>query len=164
MESFAGKPTSGLEIGAYEGRSTCWLFENILTHADSTLQVVDPFEAFDGLAGDYKPRFLSNTKPYAAKIKLFEGNSRQFFNTSEFEYDFAIIDGSHKSEDVANDIRHVWDLLKTGGVMICDDFEWQGQGHVGCTDADKPKIAILEFLDKYHPEILHRDYQVIVRK
>jgi hypothetical protein len=36
-------PTKALEVGSFEGRSALWMLENLLTHPDSTLTVVDTF-------------------------------------------------------------------------------------------------------------------------
>src|SRR5262245_61789217 len=41
--SFAGRPTRMLEIGSYEGRSTVWFLQNVLTDAASRLVCVDIF-------------------------------------------------------------------------------------------------------------------------
>ena len=35
---------SFLEIGAFEGRATLWLLNNILTHSSSGITCIDPFE------------------------------------------------------------------------------------------------------------------------
>jgi predicted O-methyltransferase YrrM len=39
-----------------------------------------------------------------------------------FEADLIYIDGSHEYEDVLRDIDDYWPLLKSGGVMLLDDF------------------------------------------
>lgn len=43
LAPFKGQPVTALEIGSYEGRSACWLLENILTHPDARLLCVDTF-------------------------------------------------------------------------------------------------------------------------
>lgn len=44
LSQFIGAPNiSAMEIGAFEGRSTRWFLENILTGKGSTIFVVDPF-------------------------------------------------------------------------------------------------------------------------
>src|SRR5947209_18253353 len=43
---FAGCPDLAfLEIGSFEGKSTCWLLQNILTHETSRITCVDVFQA-----------------------------------------------------------------------------------------------------------------------
>jgi len=55
-----------------------------------------------------------------------------------------------------------WDLLKVGGVMAFDDYEWTHP------DGDKyaPKLAIDSFLNVYSPylEEINRGWQIWVRK
>ena len=40
--------------------------------------------------------------------------------------DFIYIDGSHDEEDVASDLRGYWGLLREGGVLFGDDYDWPG--------------------------------------
>ncbi len=68
-----------LEIGVFEGRSTVWLLENILTHPSSTLTYVDTFaggaehESQD--LTDLESRFRANTEPHRAKLVARKGRS-----------------------------------------------------------------------------------------
>ncbi len=166
LEPYRGKPASGIEIGVYEGRSTCWLFENILTHSDARLWCLDTFESFDGIEGDYLERFEDNTGQYEDRINLDYGLSQDFLREIPIThpYDFAIIDGSHAAKDVLADSVLVWDWLKPGGIIIWDDYEWLGFGHAQCAETDKPRIAIDAFVSVYRPEILQSGYQLICRK
>lgn len=153
----------------YEGRSTCWLFDNILTHPESWVWCIDTFEAFDGLPADYETRFDANVESYRNRIYISRQESNRILrNTAPITlsplYDFAVIDGSHAAKDVLTDAVLVWDLLKSGGVMIFDDYAWTGQGHEHCTEQDKPRLALDAFVEIYQPEILHKGYQLIVRK
>lgn len=72
LEEFRGR--SGLrvlEIGGFEGRSTCWLLENVLTGEGSTIDCIDTFA--DGMRHRYRGivmaaarfRFEANTGPVA---------------------------------------------------------------------------------------------------
>src|SRR5262245_2089799 len=55
LAEFNGKPRiRALEIGSFEGRSTTWLLENVLTGETSHIDCIDPFR------DDYYGRFLSN--------------------------------------------------------------------------------------------------------
>ena len=148
----------------YEGRSTCWLFENILTHPEAQLWCIDPFQEFDGLPADYLPRWFDNVKPFAHRILMSSTTSQNALRHGSSIYSFAIIDGSHKAKDVLADAVMSWELLERGGVMIFDDYAWLGQGHERCTEQDKPRLALDAFVEIYQPEILHKEYQLIVRK
>ena len=166
MGPFAGQPVCGIEIGVYEGRSTCWLFENILTHPKSRLICIDPFAAFDGITESYRARFIENTEPHCEKIILLTGTSQQELpQLHDFgKIDFVIVDGSHKASDVLFDAVVGWNLLRRGGVMIFDDYAWTGQGHEICNEQDKPRIALDAFVNICAPEVLHKGYQLIILK
>ncbi|WP_162666955.1 class I SAM-dependent methyltransferase [Gemmata massiliana] len=43
LAPLVGKPVRALEIGVFEGRSTVWLLENVLTHPDVSLTWTDTF-------------------------------------------------------------------------------------------------------------------------
>jgi hypothetical protein len=55
-----------------------------------------------------------------------------------------------------------WVLLKEGGIMIFDDYEWEPDK----PPEERPQIAIDIFLRgfRHQVELLHKGYQVIVRK
>ena len=67
--------------------------------------------------------------------------------------DFVYIDGSHHAHAVLSDLVHAFGLLKTGGLIVCDDYLWTA------TDADpgdvlaRPKIAIDAFTTIYARKI-----------
>lgn len=117
------------------------------------------------MPGDYRPRFEQNTEPYQSKIILrADASGYALRDTPDNSSSFAIVDGSHQAADVLEDAVLSWRLLKSGGVMIFDDYAWTGQGHANCAETDKPRIAVNAFIDVYRPEILQMGYQAIVRK
>jgi predicted O-methyltransferase YrrM len=103
------------------------------------------------------------------KNKIFKltGYSKDVLRTLPANsYDFVYIDGSHVAMDVLTDAVLVWDLMKPGGTIIFDDYEWPGIPAGSLGPAHLPKTAVDAFLDVYEPyiDILHKGYQVIVRK
>lgn len=112
-----------LEIGSFEGRSTLWLCENILTADDSRIDCLDLF-AHDPVYGDYHARFRQNTAAHAHKIREYPGYSFDGLRKVEGEYDIVYIDGWHSAFGALADGVMSWPLLKTGGVMIFDDYLW----------------------------------------
>jgi len=57
----AGRPgLRVLEVGAYEGRFSVWLLQNLATHESSRLTVVDPWEALHPPFGACRRRFFRN--------------------------------------------------------------------------------------------------------
>jgi predicted O-methyltransferase YrrM len=161
-----------LEIGSFEGRSTCWLMDNILTGDECSITCIDIFE------DDYQQqnneieinsvydRFLHNTKEYGDKvihIKDKSNNALILPSVREKKYDFIYIDGCHESKEVLEDAILSWELLKQKGIMIFDDYGWGAN----ITDINmKPKIAIESFINCYRKklEILQIDYQVVLFK
>lgn len=171
LSHLKGKPDLFfLEIGCFEGRATVWLLENILTHERSGIQVVDTFEgsiehhdrgmSFSGV----KERFLENISPYTEKVEIFEGTSAEYFSkTPPQAFDFVYVDGSHQAPDVLLDAVFSFSDLKSGGIMIFDDYEWNAYPQ----DMNKnPKPAIDAFISIYKEkiEVIHKQYQVAIRK
>jgi predicted O-methyltransferase YrrM len=112
-----------LEIGSFEGRSTLWLCQNILTGANARIDCVDLF-APDPVYGDYHARFRHNTAAFADRITEHAGYSFDSLRRIEGEFDFIYIDGWHSAFGALADGVMTWPLLKVGGVMIFDDYLW----------------------------------------
>jgi hypothetical protein len=77
-------------------------------------------------------------------------------------FDAISIGGSHRAADVLMDALSAWRILKPGGTMIFEDYEW-GRN---CAPAERPGPAIDLFLETVGARAasLHRGYQVIIRK
>lgn len=112
-----------LEIGSFEGRSTLWLCENILTADDCRIDCVDLF-AQDPVYGDYHARFRRNLAAHAHKVVEHAGYSFDALRRVEGEFDIVYIDGWHSAFGALADGVMSWPLLKVGGVMIFDDYLW----------------------------------------
>ncbi|MCK5017781.1 MAG: class I SAM-dependent methyltransferase [Candidatus Peribacteraceae bacterium] len=177
LSEFYDKPNlKFLEIGSYEGRSTCWLLDNILTAEGSTIHCFDLFEgcAAQGVWSEelynrydmsgVLVNFLNNTDVYGNKVKLHIGVSQRLLRGlgGDAEYDFVYVDGSHIASDVLEDTVLAFRLLKSGGIMILDDYTWEFFD----SPLRHPKLGIDAFLSVYECqyEILHKDQQIILRK
>ena len=153
-----------LEIGAFEGRSMLWMFENVLTDPSSRVTVVDVF------MGDYEQTFDDNlaASGFADRVTKIKGPSGQVLRAmTEPRFDVIYIDGSHTADDVLADAVLAWDLLELGGLLIFDDYEWKGRVDGGQLPLElRPRLSIDAFLTAHRAELelVHRDYQVIVRK
>jgi len=124
LSDFRGKPElRALEIGSFEGRSTIWLCENILTSATSSVDCADFFQ-HDPIYGDYHARFRKNTAPWREKINEYAGPSFDALRRVNGPYDIVYIDGWHSAFGALADGVMSWPLLKVGGVMIFDDYLW----------------------------------------
>lgn len=176
LDRYKGQPgVQALEIGSYEGRSTIWLLENILTHETAHIDCIDTFEGsveHERMGLDLTNllnRFLSNTERYTKKIRCFRGRSQDVLHGPDFgpyemeTYDFIYIDGSHKAADVLADAVLSFPLLKVGGLMIFDDYGWNGGGP---TQFDNPKLGVDAFYSAYRNQLkrAHISYQAIFER
>jgi hypothetical protein len=177
LARFAGRPgLSFLEVGSFEGKSTCWLLQNILTHETSRMTCIDVFyeeksqgsydtTGLDSYAMSLEDRFEHNVRQTGARdrVKKVVGLSGAMLRTLEpSSYDFIYIDGSHIAADVLEDAVLAWQLLKPGGVMTFDDYLWQEhQDPLLC-----PQLAIDAFLKVFEGRyrLLHQAYQVTLEK
>ena len=162
LAGLAHKPgVNALEVGTYEGRSAIWFLENILTGPSSSITCIDIFD------GPYERTFDRNVSGFGARVKKIRAPSQHALRSLKlYSYDFAYIDGSHVAKDVLVDALLTWDLIKPGGFIIFDDYQWEGLSDQLRGEAYRPKIAIEAFLRVMEPyiEVVHSGYQVIVRK
>lgn len=161
LSPYAGRPgLHYLEVGVFEGRSAVWMLENVLTHPSSTLTGIDLFP------GDLQDHYLANLRlsGYAQKARTIKGRSQRELRRLEPDsYDIIYIDGGHTADMVLADAVLCWELLKTGGLLIFDDYQWKRETY---PDELRPGMAIDAFITAYrnYLEIVHREYQAIVRK
>jgi predicted O-methyltransferase YrrM len=162
-----------LEIGSYEGRSTRWLLENVLTHATSRIYCIDTWQGNMEHHEDnhnmsmVRKNFLHNIRPYKKKVTCFINPSQEvirnnpgIFRTERF--DFIYIDGSHVASDVLEDAIYSFRLLKQGGLLLFDDYIWDRYQEVELN----PRLAIDCWLAcfKGQYQLLHKETQVCVMK
>lgn len=165
LAAFRGKPNLHyLEIGAFEGRSIIWMLENILTDPSSRVTAIDVFMP------EYEPTFDANMAASGAgdRITKLVGPSQARLRPLEpNSFDIIYVDGSHTADDVLADAVLAWPLLREGGLMIFDDYDWTGRTNASPLPLELlPLMAIDAFITAYRNEIdvLHHDYQVIVRR
>jgi hypothetical protein len=158
-----------LEVGVFEGRTTLWFHENILTSYRSSHWAVDTFEGGEDQreAGvdctNLLEKFNENIKPYRHHEMICVGKSKDILPRIVYHYfDIIYIDGSHVADDTYNDICLSWPLLQPLGVLMMDDYEWTGDPSV----ERRPKVAIDRWLSendgKYR--LLHKGSIVIVER
>lgn len=151
-----------LEIGVFEGMSTCWLASK---YPNSILDVIDTFKGSmeNGVVDNLLDRFLTNITPFKNRINVHIGES--YVHTRQFKKDFfdmIYVDGSHQAKDVLIDAIQSFYSLKQGGVMVFDDYEWHAYPDPNLC----PQKGIDIFLDLFSDNlnIIHKDYQVIIIK
>ncbi len=167
LARFRGKRCRFMEIGCFEGRSTVWMLEKILTHPEAQIVCIDPFiidtDASIDTAGAER-RFRANTKPWEDKVTLMVRRSEDVLPKFRSTFDFIYIDGSHLSSDVYLDGILSWPLLNPGGLMVFDDYFfdmpiWKGhEWKKTCHGIEKALDAINGY------SIIHKSHQVAVLK
>jgi hypothetical protein len=172
------KPKKILEIGSFEGASTCYLIQNLSKDNPIEIHCIDPWKLETDKVGDLwdsncldipedvnmsnvEKRFRNNTDIAIEKsvnkvdLKIYKG-----FSADELSkmlavgmrdyFDFIYIDGGHQGPDVLTDAVLSFRLLKVGGVIVFDDYLWQ----VGKKDLISiPKLAIDSFVNIYSAKI-----------
>jgi len=161
-----------LEIGSWEGRSTCWLIDNIMTHESSRITCVDTFEGsleHNSYESSYirsiEERFdfnIARTQCLEKVQKIVGKSSEALRNLPLNSYDLAYIDGSHVASDVLEDTILVWSLVKVGGYIIFDDYLFGFLEHPEWNTKIGIDAFINVFKDKFR--IVHKAYQIIIEK
>lgn len=134
LRAYAGQPMTALQIGAYTGDATEWLFENVLTHPDSKLVDVDPWTGSDEPAHE-KLDWKSVEETYLARhqdkidsgrLEVFKGTSDEFFGSEAGRrgFHFIYIDGNHEAAPVLRDGMNAVHRVGVGGIVAFDDYLW----------------------------------------
>ena len=158
MEVIGDQRKEFLEIGSYEGRSTCWLMQNGL-QKEGNIVCVDPYEGMP----DIEKRFWDNVREANTNkqiVSLFAAKSNRVLaelTIQKQKYDFIYIDGDHAPEIALTDACMAWNLLRSGGVMLFDDYEYP---------QEPTKRGIDAFLSAFEGQfdMVLKNYQLAVRK
>jgi hypothetical protein len=160
-----------LQLGCFTGDASVWLLENILTGSGSVLIDVDTWKGAENEPIQTKMDFDDVFYTYRAKTDHF--HNRLFNQITTFgylskhsyikRYDFIYVDAHHTSASAFLDSELSWPLLKSGGILAIDDYEWQ---HPDGVEIHAPKLGIHMFLDRHEGEFteLVRNSQVWIRK
>ena len=155
------KPKKILEIGSYEGASTCFLIDTLSLYHDSfEIYVIDTWDG--GVEHKemkinmklVEERFHKNTslaiKNTSKKIELVTFKDKSINALSKLitiqksnYFDFIYIDGSHMATDVLSDAILSFELLKINGIIGFDDYLWKLPNSNNLLT--NPKIAIDSF-------------------
>jgi predicted O-methyltransferase YrrM len=167
-----GTPCKGMELGTFQGSSAEWFLDNICTHKDSFLYCVDTFEGSDEhhlhgidvsqnyeIAQERLARFPNKDFKVSMSHKhmLFE------LGADHGNFDFLYVDADHSARGCLRDAVIGFELLKVGGIMIFDDYQWTALPK----EIDRPKMAVDAFMNCYAKEmelLPGRGYQVALKK
>lgn len=181
-------PSTILEIGSYEGRSTCFLIDSLAAARSLEVHCIDTWEGgsehqpggvADGIDMEgVRSRFETNTQLAIRKatnhvdLVIHHGTSdthlsRMLAFGKQGYFDLIYVDGSHQAPDVLCDAVLGFRLLRTGGVMVFDDYLWSEFSTQECDPLRCPKPAIDAFVNLHQRklEILQLPlYQLYVKK
>lgn len=162
-------PTRILEIGSFEGASTCYLINKLALFKDVEIHCVDTWEGgieHQELGGSatnmsaVEMRFKNNTKKAIQEAKnkveltIHKGFSDMILSKllsdgKQNYFDFVYVDGSHQSPDVLCDALLSFRLLNIKGLIAFDDYLWQEDLSYGVDPIRCPKPAIDAFTNIY---------------
>jgi predicted O-methyltransferase YrrM len=152
-----------LELGVFEGRSTCWLLQNHCKTPESSIVAIDSFQGgieHQGMElGTLRKRFEANiaTVESPAQVEIREGFSlpqlAKLIAEGYQRFDFISIDASHQAPDVLGDAVLGFELLKPGGVMAFDDYIWSPMRPGTENPLLLPKAAIDAFTTLFSQKI-----------
>jgi len=150
LRSFAGKPIRCLQIGAYTGDASVWIYDNLLKNSMNWSTVESLYDSKTKEGQDLK------------KIFKYKGTSDSFFKNNRQMYDFIYVDGDHTAYGVLKDAVASYECLNVGGIIAFDDYQWSA----GLGPLKEPKMAIDAFGSIYRDrlELVLQDYQCWYRK
>ncbi|WP_322418577.1 class I SAM-dependent methyltransferase [Mesorhizobium huakuii] len=160
-----------LEIGSWEGRSAIFFLNYF---GKCRLTCIDTFggspehalrhKSSDQLA-HVEQRFDSNLAAFGERLEKIKSPSSQALArliTDERRFDIVYVDGSHHSADVQSDAVFSWPMVRDGGIVIFDDYEWT----LLADEVERPKLGIDSFLSVHAGQYreLYRGEQIIIQK
>jgi predicted O-methyltransferase YrrM len=152
-----------LEIGSHEGRSACWMLENMLSDTGA-MTCIDPFadRPVTAFAEDSIPEDRTIETRFRANIAEVKG-ADQTVNVmvdlsfpalaqlivNKQQYDFIYVDGTHHADEVLADAVMCFGMLQSGGVMLFDDYLWEDDPrHLG-----RCKASIDAFVNMFYDRL-----------
>jgi len=131
-----------LEIGSYEGNSALFIANSFKF---SKIYCVDNWVGTQEYTNhnfqNIENNFDYNVKNYN-NINKIKDRSDNFFFKNNFFFDIIYIDGYHLGSQVYKDCINSWKFLKKDGLLICDDYIWNGYEDI----KENPCFAINKFL------------------
>jgi hypothetical protein len=129
---FAGKPIYYVEIGCWAGASAEWVGQNILTHPQSRGLGIDPYPS-EPLHPSAEIHLIKNCA--SARLEFMSDRWTWQYRPSQEVLaelitetidrpwiDVLYIDGNHEAHNVLIDFALCWPMLKTGALVIFDDY------------------------------------------
>jgi len=175
-------PTRILEIGSYEGASTCYLISKLASQKEIEIHCIDTWgggvEHKEVNMDLVEARFHHNTQhatktaKHSVKLNIHKGFSdyvlcKLLTEKKKNYFDFIYVDGSHQAPDVLCDALIGFRLLRNQGVIVFDDYLWRESLPNDVDPIRCPKIAVDAFTNIYCRKIRILSaqlYQLYVQK
>lgn len=156
-----------IEIGCYEGRSSCWFLQN--EHFKNVeMYFIDIWEE-DSLYNTFNNN-INECKTEKQNIHVIRNASDIALSDLLIEhknsFDFIYVDGSHQPDQVYRDGCSSFQLLKSNGILLFDDYLIDYTNSPEYSYYGSPKDGVDQFLleNKNELEVILFDYQVMIRK
>lgn len=159
---FAGRADiKALEIGSLEGRSAVWILRHVLTGPGASLTCVDMFDV-----PIVERNFDYNTKAagVADRVIKEKGTSSSVLaRLPPLSFDLIYVDAAHDAAGVLMDTVQAWRLLKSGGLIVFDDYLLPIYTSYG---KDGPKNGIDAFVSIFARflSVIDQGWQMFVEK
>ena len=171
MQALEGRTARVLEIGAFEGLSTCFVLWRL---PDATVTAVDTFAgSAEQVARDLLPNgslehvFDANVaRVDGTRARKLVGDSKRVvldLHAEHARFDFVYVDGSHLALDVLIDAALSWSLLTVEGFLVFDDYGWSAVGPDPLLRPGPAIDAFLELVDGRY-EVVSKGTQLALRK
>jgi len=162
-----GLPNTMIEIGCFEGITTCWIADTAKIHnEDFKIYAIDPHTTLnDNDSFDFakiKRTFEYNKSICAGNIVYINKYSHEglvdLIHQGE-KAELIFVDGDHTAAAALEDMILSWRLLPVGGVMLCDDsIGWKlVDAHGSAPVQLSPRMGIEMFIQaNWHKiELIH---------
>lgn len=161
-------PSRILEIGAFEGRSTCGMIELFAVHGPIAITCIDNWQGAiidtQRVLSEHEDRFDRNVAlaigraPHPVEFRKIKADSFLGLSTlvhqgESASFDWIYLDASHKASDVLCDAVAAFRLLKSGGILVFDDYLWAEPLLRGGSVIDTPKPAIDAFVNLHFDQL-----------
>ena len=168
-----GRAPRALEVGSWEGRSAVYILTKICNTSDSLLVCIDHFDLLRTVAGrERHAKVVHNLTLTGSPFRILDEFSipglmtilnEEALANQDGGFDFVYIDGSHEADDTFLDAELAWRLTRPGGLIILDDYRWDREP---ASSMHHPARGIDAFMTLHEGqfELLHKEYQVILRK
>jgi len=173
-----------LEIGCFEGRSTCFLIETLGARGPVALHCLDTWDGGEEHRATgvdmaaVERRFDHNTAHairragHPVTVEKHKGRSveglARLLARGETGFQFVYVDGSHQAPDVITDAVLAFELTAPGGVIAFDDYLWKPEdGEIADSPLRRPKPAVDAFTNLFDDKIRILNlplYQLYVQK